>query len=430
MKFLKRKALILLSDNSRVDLEWILPLIDEMKQQGIKPVVFDMADPKLVLANNYWMRALRLIIGEDCFLPSDIEPLPRKMSRMLMSLRAHKSRFVAIWGALYFSWKSPIYWFPSIALWRRRCLDAAQRTLIENVVAVYVGIRDEEFPAGTGEAEFLEFARKHSILIIGYPSVVDHEIPLKSMMKLDLALANTKEQALDWQRVTKQRVLEVTPPKYTRRWLRSLPSLHHDVCDSEEYVPHKQKTALAILKNDTSIVWNGIEFHETASQMLARLVEDGYYVLVKFHPRQTEVAQARLLAEFDRSDYCVVEGPLIYWASRVNRVVSLFSGGVLDSLAAGRVAALYWPMSEQYNEKVQTGEVSAVYARDDGHGNLVTKFNKFVQEISGPTFCLPEDVGVDSAQHKAFRTLYEIREDNSELHKYVVALSDERRRKG
>ncbi|MBO6805960.1 hypothetical protein [Thalassospira sp.] len=414
-----RKALIVLSDNSRVDLEWILPLVVEMKQQGIVPVVFDVTDQSRVSKHNFWSKALRVILGQDCILLADLEPIPKKITRVLVRLRASTNRFVSIWSAIYFSWKSPLYRFRLLKRWREQSLADAWKSCFENVEVVYIGLRDVEYPEGTGEKQIVEIAKQNNIPIVGYPPVVDSEIPLKSMMDLDLVLSNTVEQAGEWSKVTKNRILPITPPKYTNDWLKYLPLLEEDVLGRADFFQKNRNNVLLVLKNDNSIVWDDIDFYETSSALLEYLVGGGNFVLIKFHPRQSEFAKTKLLSQFSVDDYRIVDGPLINLARKADRVVSLFSGGVLDCLAAGKVAVLYWPINSSYKKKIKDGNVSDVYIRFDDDGRIFTKFYEFVQEVTSKEFFFPEDVGKDSRQFQAFEKIYDIKDNNYTLHEIV-----------
>ena len=115
-------------------------------------------------------------------------------------------------------------------------------------------------------------------------------------------------------------------------------------------------------------------------------------------------------APLDRARYTLVDGPLLYWAGRADVVVSLFSGGVLDCLAVGRVAVLYWPMTASYIANVRSGAVTDVYVRSRCGGAPATKYRAFCFEVTEPGFRLPamEDA---ASRLAAFRRHYPGAED-------------------
>lgn len=395
---------VALSDSSRVDLEWILPLIDELIEAGYRVEVFDFTPVDRDDRSSYGMRSLRHVLGRWPRRYADLEPIPSGLARFLDRLRANARVAVARIGALYFSPKSPLERIVPLSRWRKRTRVRALERLFVNCSGLFVGLRSEEWVGGTSEAELIEAARARGVPVIGYPPVVDHEIPHRKLMTCDIALANTPQQAAAWAKISSARIVSVTPPIFTQRWLTRLEAIQHAVlgnCD----VPSGCKSALVILKNDNSIVWTGLDFHETASGMLAALLDEGMHLMIKPHPRQSPEALKRLLGPIDRTRYTLIDGPLAYWARRVDIVVSLFSGGILDCLAVGGVAVLYWPMTASYLEKIKRGEVTDVYIRNKDGGTPSTKYRDFCFEVTDPVFKLPPITDMAS-RLAAFRKHY------------------------
>ena len=415
----RKTIVVAISDKSRVELEWILPLIDEYVAVGHPVRVFDMAPVEVADDNSYWMRALSMVLGQEPDRLVDWEPIPNAIARFLDRLRASENALIARIGALYFSPKSPLVRFTPLGRWqetyRRRAADA----LFENCAALFVRLIESDWQEDTGEAVLIAAARAQGVPVIGYPSVIDYEIRRRNLMTCDLVLANTAGQAAQWEKISNTRIVAATPPKFTRRWLDRLSTIQHALL-GEADLPEDRKTALVILKNDNSIVWTGLDFHETASEMVERLLAADMHILVKPHPRQSKKALQVLLARIDASRYTLVDGPLIYWAQRADMVVSLFSGGVLDCLAAGRVAVLYWPMTERYRAKIASGEVTDVYIRERPEGAPTTKYREFCFEVTTPGFELPETD--DTAPLlRAFQEHYPAAEDSSALRDAVAA---------
>ncbi len=396
-------AIVALSDSSRVDLEWILPLIDELIEAGRRVEVFDFTPVDRDDRSSYAMRSLRHVLGRRPLRYGDMEPIPSALARLLDRVRANANVAVARLGALYYSAKSPL------AHWRTRARARALDRLFAGCAALFVGLRDREWPDGTGEAELIAAARRRGVPVIGFPPVVDHEIPHRQLMTCDIALANTPQQADGWRTVSGARIVAVTPPLFTARWLARLDAVQHALLGTQGGAG-SGKTALVILKNDNSIVWTGLDFHETAREMLTVLLDAGMHLLIKPHPRQSPEALRRLLAPIDRARYTLVDGPLLYWAGRADVVVSLFSGGVLDCLAVGRVAVLYWPMTASYIANIRSGAVTDVYVRSRCGGAPATKYRAFCFEVTEPGFRLPamEDA---ASRLAAFRLHYPGAED-------------------
>jgi|GEM_PF-6168910 len=380
-------VVVVISDSSRVDLEWVLPLIDELMEGGGRVEVFDFTPMDRNDRSSYGMKSLRYVLGRWPRRYADLEPIPSVMARFLDRLRA-KASVVARIGALYFSPKSPLERIVSLSKWRKRARAQALEKLFADCSGLFVGLRAEDWAGGTGEAELIEAARAHGVPVIGFPPVVDHEIPHRKLMACDIALANTQQQASAWRKISDVRVLAVTPPAFTARWLARLEAVQHALVGNWD-ASSNAKSALVILKNDNSIVWTGLDFHETARNMLVSLLDTGRHLLIKRHPRQSQEALQRLLGEIDPTRYTLVDGPLAYWAQRAGLVVSLFSGGILDCLAVGRVAILYWPMTASYMKKIRDGEVTDVYVRRGSDGVPITKYHNFCFEVTDPVFKMP-----------------------------------------
>ena len=255
----------------------------------------------------------------------------------------------------------------------------------------------------------LQIARSNGVPVIGYPPVIDHVRSHAKLMNCDIALANTAPQAKTLPVGKGTQAIAVTPPKFTRRWLDRIDGLHRRLSDPIE-LPGNRERILVILKNDTSVVWNGLSFLETTRHLIDRLMGSGAFLLLKPHPRQSPEALGRLVKGLEADDYCTVEGPLSYWAQHVDKVVSLFSGGVLDVLAAGKVPILYWPLTDAYLKEIRANNVPDKYARLDHSHRLVTRYGEFCHEVTSPSFELP-DASDDRQSMQRFRALYPMAPD-------------------
>ena len=417
------RVVVALSDNARVDLDWLLPLIDEVAADGGAVDVFDLTvHPG---QDHSSIRLLRSITGRWPWRYPDIEPIPIVVARWLDRLRANRRVAIARMGALYFSPRTPLRWLLPLPAWRTRRRRERLDRLFAGATCLFVGVRPRDWSADSGEGELIAAARHNNVPVVGYPPVVDHEIVFPSLMQCDVALANTSTQAKRWQAVSDLRVVAVTPPPFTQRWLRRVNELVQHV-QMPPQASTNRKTTLVILKNDNSVVWNGLDFHATASELLKTLLATGYDLLIKPHPRQSQIALTRLLAPIDAYRYQLVEGPLMYWAQRADVVVSLFSGGVLDCLAVGRVAVLYWPMTEEYKVKIRGGAVTDTYVRADPDGQLHTKYSELCVEVTTPEFVMPNTSEISETLLMRFRALYPESADCTHLLEQVRRTDDGR----
>ena len=417
------RVVIVISDPSRVDLEWVLPLIDELASDGVNLDVIDFSAPVPTDDSNYWMRALRLI-GHEPMLSADLEPIPRFLARALDWMRSSRHRPIALIGASYFSPKSPLNGLFPFTRWREARRRRRLGDLMASTACVFTRLREEDMAPEMPEGEFLEIARRNDVPVIGYPPVIDHIRSHRTLMNCDVALANTAPQAKTLPVGKQTRAIAVTPPKFTRRWLDRINQLQQRLSDPIK-LPENRERTLVILKNDTSVVWKGLGFLETTRHLIDRLMSDGSYLVLKPHPRQSPAALDKLLDGLDPNDYCTVDGPLSYWAQRVDKVVSLFSGGVLDVLAVGKVPVLYWPLTDSYLDQIRADNVPEKYARLDDSCRLVTRYGEFCHEVTSPNYQPPQSPD-DSQPIRRFRALYPMAPDCRETKALIPVDRQER----
>lgn len=411
--------MILLSDPSGIDLEWILPLVDEFQEAGIRPVVIDCTAPETAAISRYWRAALKHVLGDEPMRLVDFEPVGRMLSRFLELLLFSPVRLKSSLGAIYFSPKSPLNRVVFGRL-RQVYVERGLAEIMKDSLGVFVGLRDRDWSAGSYEGRVVTAAKAAGVAVIGYPAVVDAKILLTSITDCDIALANTEQQARSWSRLPVRSVRALTPPKLTQRWLSRLGKIHAAIGDVPP-IPQARPVVLLVLKNDNSIVWSNLDFFETAGDLISSLIGDGFFVLIKPHPRQTKDALDRLMSAFSHSDFALVEGALSYWASRADRVVSLLSGGVVDCLAGGKVAVLYWPMGNLEAAEVARAPSAFAYYSQGDAGEFATKYRSLALEVTNRPFRLPADKAAEAEIRANYARLFPLAEDCRELIDFLAA---------
>ena len=419
----KDRIIIMLSDPDRMDLEWMLPFIDELSSEQVNLEIFDFSAPMPLDRSNYWLQALRLI-GHEPKLSADLEPIPRFLARAFERLRSSNVYFISVLGACYYSPKSPLNLLFPFTKWRRGKRRARLMEMVNSASCVFVEHLWKDYPPTSFEGEVLNMARECGVSIIGYPAIVDHIRPRPRRMRCEYALANTPVQAKTLKVHPDTRSVHVTPPKFTSRWLSRIIELHEQLANPAPLPPGRERV-LVILKTEKAKSWKGLSFHDTTRGLMNSLLAEGAFLVLKPHPRQSQATLDRLVEGLSMDDYCIAHGPLLYWSQRVDRVVSLFSGGTLDVLAVGKVPILYWPLTEGYKKQIRLGNVPGDLMNLDEHGNLVTRYTDFCHQVTKPEYDPPESLD-DDAPMERFRTLYPMAPDCREIRALIpmIAIKD------
>jgi len=417
------RVIIVISDPSRIDLEWVLPLIDELAAENINLEIFDFSAPVPRDHSNYWVRALRLI-GYEPSLSADLEPVPSSVARTLDLMRSSKNYALSLLGAWYFSAKSPLNALFPFTSWREKKRREKIFGLMESASCIFTPLRKKDRPETLPEGELLAAARESGVPIIGFPMVADQFLPHRTVMQCDYALVNTAPQVDTLPAHRNTVTVAAMPPKFTQRWLGRLNQIYERLAEAPR-LPADRDIVLVILKNDTSVIWSGLDFFGTARHLIDRLLIDGAFLVLKPHPRQSPSALRRLTAGLDHNDFCVAEGPLSYWAQRADRVVSLFSGGSLDALAVGKVPILFWPLADSFSEKMNSERLDDSFAKLDESGRPTTRYSELCHEVTSEFFELPSSID-DSGPLERFRALYPATKDCRQIKALIPAYQQQR----
>lgn len=384
-----RKAVVVISDHDLLDLEWIIPVIAQLKARGWGITTIIAARPDHT-KHAFWLWLLHRVADQVDYELDAFEPLPRAVMRQLRHWRDSSSRWISRIATTYFGMRHPLLRYSGFIAWREGRRQANLEQLLAETSAILTVAHEHERPEGSVEQRILSAARRRDVPLALFPPVTDHDITLARLQPSTAVFANTPGQAEAWQKMTNARVTDVPPPKFEPAWREQL-SQAFETFSNRRLVDDGRERILIILKNDTSVLWQGLQFEAVLRQLLESLAGPDRLLLLKPHPRQTMARLKACLSQFPPQHFQLVEGPLSYWIERADHIVSLFSGGVLDALASRKVATLYWPFTTDYAALLQAGAISEGHVRRNESGQFVTRYHGFAHEVTSENFSLPQE---------------------------------------
>jgi len=134
----------------------------------------------------------------------------------------------------------------------------------------------------------------------------------------------------------------VGTPKFDTSWIgyinKRRESLDSDVSKS---------TVLILLKNKSSYVFSEIEFEKTIKEIIETLIKGGIEnIIMKPHPRQDLGLLEKISKEFKNAHISISQDPSFNLITKVQYIVSLPSGVILDVLLADKPVIEYFPYGE------------------------------------------------------------------------------------
>ena len=118
--------------------------------------------------------------------------------------------------------------------------------------------------------------------------------------------------------------------------------------------PKKKKFILLILKNENANIFEFINYDNLTLYTLKELSKLKLRIIIKPHPQQN-IEKLKLLIEQSKLiDYKIVNKPIFYLSSKAFRVITQYSGGILDIVSTGKIPFLLWPVKKfiKKNKKI------------------------------------------------------------------------------
>lgn len=137
----------------------------------------------------------------------------------------------------------------------------------------------------------------------------------------------------------------------------------------------KKKSILFILKNQNSNIFKYVDFEKMLSSAFNNLNSIDKFVYLKPHPQQDLKMLNEIIKKSRLKNYQIIQLPIQYIASKVEYVISLFSGGILESLAVGSPPFLFWP-ADKFLKKGKKIKANKSFYRVMGKTFLEAKLYK------------------------------------------------------
>lgn len=381
-----------LTDPALVELDWILPVMKEFASSSYQIVVLFLEPPREDMQQ--FLLKLVSIIAHKTLSLDNFEPLPLFILKFLRRIRKCNNIFSRL-TSLYFS-TGRLGKLMGTLKWRRGCIYSALDDWLsrERVFAFIHTYKKKTIPTDSGWLPWywvVDAVQRKKVPVVGCPAAVAVTVAQEDyMMPHDLTIVTREEQANFLNAKRPEPIIAIGTPQFESSWVRYLQQSYEAFISIEKFLPRDRKLALVVLKNDTSIVWEGIDFVKTTKSLLQQLSNQNYFLILKPHPRQTMMALHAVLTDFSTNDYLIDYGPLTYWAIRADISVSLFSGGALHPLALGKVPYVYWPIDEAYKETIKAGKAVPLYVSREKDGSYKTQYDDFAIVIKESKLRLEE----------------------------------------
>ncbi len=388
----RKTVIFLLVDPFHRELEWILPVIAEFQDAGYRVELFFRVARKIETGMYTFFVQLAETIADRVIWLDDLDPLPKKLVQYLYVWDKKPNRLSAAVHHLL-----RIGNFFGLSRWRNQVMQKFVEAWLnrEDVLVLFACHQGPlEKPMPLDELPLwrftLEMAKRQKIPHVGYPISIMGQAPKGDyLMPYSLLLVDFQEQ-IHWLSSTHSEPIKwLGSPQFDSSWIDRCVQAYEKYDPAvAKSLPKDRKSILVILKNDNSIFWNEWDFDETLTSMLEQLLATDDFLVLKPHPLQNMERLQRLLARFPKDRYTISFAPLLYWARKADRSISLFSSGVLYPLVFGKVTYLYWPFEDSYLDDVRSGKIQTDFIKFDEQGQMQTPFSNFTIVIPEKTLKL------------------------------------------
>ncbi len=176
----------------------------------------------------------------------------------------------------------------------------------------------------------------------------DIELSHQKMMthgytEFDFFLVDTEWRSNFFKEIAGEKpVYEIGPPKFDTYWI--------DYC--KEKTGHKmedsldtdyKRNILIFLKNDSSLVFDYINFEDTLNEIIRVCLEDSdVYLTIKPHPRQNQQVLEKILSQYPQNRILISNDSPFSLINRADVVISMPSGVILSPLMLRRLVIEYF----------------------------------------------------------------------------------------
>jgi hypothetical protein len=378
-------------DPNFIDLEWIAPVVSGYQILGHETDVICLHAPSSKY-EKFWVslvtdEASNIIIGTQYFdtSPQFFQYIEKFFSRVIHRLKATFSNQIRpVISTNKFKNET------ETRRSRRRIKRLADWISGATVIFIPYIKQSPPLSPNADSSILIAAAKKATVPIVSYPAAVStlHN-EISHIKKFDAALLTVNTQISAFPTSFQKKVGAIGAPKFRESWRKKIQQKYENDFASLPNTLNGRELILVILKNDTSILWSGLDFFKTTRDLIDQLRNSKRILVLKPHPRQSQKGLNELLEGIPKDQYFVDYGPISYWASKAQISVSLFSGGAIDALAEGKIPYIYWPVNSEYRHLLENGNVPDQYVKLDANNKIVTQFDNFACVITSIEFNMP-----------------------------------------
>jgi len=111
-------------------------------------------------------------------------------------------------------------------------------------------------------------------------------------------------------------------------------------------IRNKEKFILLILKNENANIFKFINYKNLTIYTLKELSKLKLKILIKPHPQQNIENLKSLVEQSKLKNYKIVNEPIFYLSSKAFKIITQYSGGILDIISTGKIPFLLWPVKK------------------------------------------------------------------------------------
>ncbi|OSM00064.1 hypothetical protein MAIT1_00484 [Magnetofaba australis IT-1] len=381
------------SDAALQDLEFILPVIYEYARAGSQVELLILHAPRMQ-HQQFFVQLAERIADRVLYGWRAFDPMPEFLLN-----RLYDDQFLTaprnLLGRVYENLAHPLALRSGLSGWRRRGLQAALKRWMQGAHAVFQSHKPEPKTPYNPVMLIDAAAREAGAPLVGYPVAVSafHGAIAERIADYDLTVLIAPEQAEAFAAQRGLGVLAGGAPKFEAAW-RARVNAEWDafVGEDKPHIPPGKRVILIAMKNDTSFLFNHMDFQQVNREMVESLRGPDVFLVLKPHPRQSMEQVRAVMAGIPAEEYLIDFAPLTYWCARADEVVTLFSGAAVDGLAEGRPPTLYWPMCDAYRDAMADGRIPGFYTSADSDGRIQCQFDAYARVVTeAPLMLEPVD---------------------------------------
>ena len=384
-----RHKIVFVSVDPKInDLEWKLPIIDEFVRSGYEVDVFlSLRFP--YDCDSFMIYALHRI-GANVFYNDFLdkaEIMPQFFIRFLRKI-SQKNTWGRLLAKAYFSSVSAVF------ILKKQRFEKAIRSWFKESSAVFLCV----YPGNPDNAlirMIFEMAEQSGVKTIGIPLAVGSKWYYEEQVRPhDLILTSTMKEREGCASINPYRVECMGAAQFDLTWLKRFNQYYQEWQKESVQLPSNKNLILVIMTSEIHPHWDGVDYYQTVSRLFQHLFsEEKNYILIKLHPRNNQKTLDRILKDFPKDSYRLVQGAIAPLVEKVDHVVSFVSLGSLFALPFKKVPYIYFPVTPDYKRYLDNGGgavLKRLYLERSKSGSYQTNFNDYTHFVDDVDFKLEQ----------------------------------------